>query len=197
MNIHDLIASTVTRNDESEFADMCADWTLADWSNALCGEAGEAANVVKKIRRGDFKGREDVAREKLGKELADVLAYAFLLANQARIDLPAMYVAKFNEVAQSRKFSMRMSPFGKLIHADPRRPGTRLESHELIAGKIVRYDSGSTALMRLISVHAGGWHGAQCMGGTVFAHGPFHELTEEDEAQWRDCARWRNPMGYR
>jgi hypothetical protein len=23
---------------------------LADWSNAMCGEAGEAANVVKKIR---------------------------------------------------------------------------------------------------------------------------------------------------
>lgn len=26
-------------------------WTSADWSNALCGEAGELANVVKKIRR--------------------------------------------------------------------------------------------------------------------------------------------------
>ena len=27
------------------------EWSLADWSNAMCGEAGEAANVVKKIRR--------------------------------------------------------------------------------------------------------------------------------------------------
>lgn len=26
-------------------------WTEADWSNAMCGEAGEAANVVKKLRR--------------------------------------------------------------------------------------------------------------------------------------------------
>lgn len=26
-------------------------WTLADWSNAMSGEAGEAANVVKKLRR--------------------------------------------------------------------------------------------------------------------------------------------------
>jgi hypothetical protein len=24
-------------------------WTGADWSNAMCGEAGEAANVVKKL----------------------------------------------------------------------------------------------------------------------------------------------------
>ena len=26
-------------------------WTGSDWSNAMCGEAGEAANVVKKLRR--------------------------------------------------------------------------------------------------------------------------------------------------
>lgn len=25
-------------------------WSGADWSNAMCGEAGEAANVVKKLR---------------------------------------------------------------------------------------------------------------------------------------------------
>lgn len=28
-------------------------WTGADWSNAMCGEAGEAANVVKKLRRNE------------------------------------------------------------------------------------------------------------------------------------------------
>src|SRR5580700_359731 len=27
------------------------EWSGADWSNAMCGEAGEAANVVKKLRR--------------------------------------------------------------------------------------------------------------------------------------------------
>lgn len=26
-------------------------WTLADWSNAVAGEVGEACNVVKKLRR--------------------------------------------------------------------------------------------------------------------------------------------------
>ena len=26
-------------------------WSGADWSNAMCGEAVEAANVVKKLRR--------------------------------------------------------------------------------------------------------------------------------------------------
>lgn len=29
------------------------DWSGADWSNAMCGEAGEAANVVKKLRRNE------------------------------------------------------------------------------------------------------------------------------------------------
>lgn len=28
-------------------------WSGADWSNAMCGEAGEAANVVKKLRRNE------------------------------------------------------------------------------------------------------------------------------------------------
>lgn len=37
-------------------------WTGADWSNAMCGEAGEAANVVKKLRRQET-GAEDLNLE--------------------------------------------------------------------------------------------------------------------------------------
>lgn len=42
-------------------------WTGADWSNAVCGEAGEMANVVKKLRRIEFgtPGAKDPERDVL------------------------------------------------------------------------------------------------------------------------------------
>ena len=35
-----------------------SDWKLSAWCNAICGELGEAANLVKKIERGDFSLEE-------------------------------------------------------------------------------------------------------------------------------------------
>lgn len=81
-------------------------WTGADWSNAMCGEAGEAANVVKKLRRietGTAPGPSDPARPTLltmlGAELADVLTYADLLATHYGIDLPGALISKFNQIS--------------------------------------------------------------------------------------------------
>lgn len=74
----------------------CRDWTLADWSNAMCGEAGEAANIVKKIRRGD---RDPDLVRKLGDELADLSAYIDLLAHHAGIDLDQAIEDKYNRLA--------------------------------------------------------------------------------------------------
>lgn len=74
----------------------CRDWTLADWSNAMCGEAGEAANIVKKIRRGD---RDPDLLRKLGDELADLCAYIDLLAFHAGINLDEAIEEKYNRLA--------------------------------------------------------------------------------------------------
>lgn len=92
-------------------------WVGSDWSNAMAGEAGEACNVVKKLRRLDFgyagkhgRGRED--REgllrKLAEELADTLIYADLLASFYGIDLGAAVVAKFNQVSDEEGFPERL-----------------------------------------------------------------------------------------
>jgi NTP pyrophosphatase (non-canonical NTP hydrolase) len=63
-------------------------WDLVRWSNAMAGEAGEACNLVKKIDRGlPSDPNLDEAREALGEELADVIAYATYLANAAGIPL--------------------------------------------------------------------------------------------------------------
>lgn len=90
-------------------------WTGADWSNAMCGEAGEAANVVKKIRRIETGtgSQSDPPLEELlmmlGKELADTIAYADLLAQHYDIDLRAMIAVKFNEVSEREGFPERIN----------------------------------------------------------------------------------------
>lgn len=52
---------------------------------ALCGEAGELANIVKKEWRGDFSFRETKAA--VADELADVRIYLELLARGLNVDL--------------------------------------------------------------------------------------------------------------
>lgn len=91
-------------------------WTLADWSNAMCGEAGEAANVVKKVRRidtgtdraeGRFLSDSDERLRllnALADELADVVIYADLVAANAGIDLSLAIVRKFNAISQREGF---------------------------------------------------------------------------------------------
>lgn len=61
----------------------------------LCGEAGEVANLVKKIRRDCMEKEEiDEIRQKLFPELGDVLWYLSALANEAGTSLEA--VAEYN-----------------------------------------------------------------------------------------------------
>lgn len=72
-----------------------SDWSLNDWLTAVAGELGEAANVLKKVRRGDFT--LDEARSMLAQEFSDVVIYLDLLAKQAGIDLDAAVVHTFNE----------------------------------------------------------------------------------------------------
>ena len=65
---------------------------------ALTGEMGEAANLLKKMKRGDFT--LDQIREDVGRELADVAIYLDLLADHLGIDLGAVTRSKFNEVSE-------------------------------------------------------------------------------------------------
>ena len=81
-------------------------WTGADWSNAMCGEAGEAANVVKKLRRIETlvgQGPDDGTQEKLikdlGYEIADTMTYLDLLANHYGINIEEVLIAKFNYIS--------------------------------------------------------------------------------------------------
>lgn len=84
-------------------------WSLAEWSNALAGEVGEACNITKKIKRklegigGRWAARDpdvDVLLARLSDELGDVLAYAALLASAADLDLWTCAARKFDHISQ-------------------------------------------------------------------------------------------------
>lgn len=79
------------------------DWTLNDWMTAAAGELGEACNVAKKIRRGDYDDHMAQGKLDLATELADAITYISLVATFKGIDLEAALVEKFNYVSRERK----------------------------------------------------------------------------------------------
>lgn len=73
----------------------CKKWTLTDWACAMAGETGEACNLIKKLRRG-----EKIPPRNVGKELADIVIYADLLADKLGLSLAECVQQKFNEVSK-------------------------------------------------------------------------------------------------
>jgi NTP pyrophosphatase (non-canonical NTP hydrolase) len=90
-------------------------WNSADWGCALAGEAGEACNVIKKLRRletGSDQGIDDGTKEELIEDLADEIADTFLyldlLASYHDISLPGAICSKFNRISVRQGFPERL-----------------------------------------------------------------------------------------
>lgn len=85
-------------------------WSHLEWAGAMAGEAGEAANLAKKLKRIEtgIVGQDSATREELikayGDELADVVLYAFCCATAAGIDLGNAVRHKFNLVSERNGF---------------------------------------------------------------------------------------------
>lgn len=89
-------------------------WSGSDWATALAGETGEVCDVVKKLNRADVgrPGKNDPPREELmhelGREIADVITYANLLAQRYGVDVAEACVKKFNDVSLREGFPERL-----------------------------------------------------------------------------------------
>lgn len=93
------------------------DWSGLEWAGAMAGEAGEAANVAKKLKRLEgglrsLKGRKRDQRarlvQQLGKECADTFLYLDLLAARYGIDLGRAIVEVFNAKSEEYGFPERL-----------------------------------------------------------------------------------------
>lgn len=95
-----------SKGERAHSADDGSDWSLGEWCTAVTGELGEAANIIKKVKRGDLS--LDEARQSLADEFADVVTYLDILANQCGIDLGKATMAKFNQVSKRVKSNVRI-----------------------------------------------------------------------------------------
>jgi NTP pyrophosphatase (non-canonical NTP hydrolase) len=86
-----------------------SDWSPGEWSNAVLGELGEAANLIKKVKRGDLT--MDEARPALAKEFADAVTYLDILAYQCGVDLGEATAAKWDEVSARIGIELRLDQF--------------------------------------------------------------------------------------
>lgn len=95
------------------------DWIEEQWSNAMAGEAGEACNAAKKLRRlisgmqqhaGDSAVPKTIeeARKKVLKEVGDTVIYGGLLCERVGGTLEQAVRHSFNSVSEREGFPERI-----------------------------------------------------------------------------------------
>lgn len=91
-----------------------ADWSALEWAGAMCGEAGEAANEAKKIKRVDdqIQGSNKKARDEhvaaLKKEIGDTYLYLDLLAQSQGLSVEDCVRHAFNSISIREGFPHRL-----------------------------------------------------------------------------------------
>lgn len=117
MRIREIQEVNVARSNRWHGGDF-KQWSGLEWAGALCGEAGEAANVAKKLKRIEdqidgnaFSERKLDAtqlRIQLAGECADVFLYLVMLAARYDIDLESAVRIKFNHKSAEMGFPERL-----------------------------------------------------------------------------------------
>lgn len=80
------------------FAHDVSGWPPVIWALAICGEAGELANRIKKVKRGE--GTYESATREILFEVADVMTYCFMLMSYYGVDAGEVLMEKFDIVSQ-------------------------------------------------------------------------------------------------
>lgn len=90
-----------------------SDWSLDRWMNAILGELGEAANVLKKYERGDYANKFEFENDFMD-ELADVVTYVDITAFQLRRSLGEAVRLKFNRVSERVGADVKFDNLGRV-----------------------------------------------------------------------------------
>lgn len=87
-------------------------WSLLEWAGALCGESGELANILKKVKRREGKETYDAFLNakipSIAEELADVVLYCDLIAGELDIDLEQAITNKFNKKSNDWEIDVKI-----------------------------------------------------------------------------------------
>lgn len=95
-------------------------WSPLEWTGAMAGEAGEACNAAKKLKRVtqqmqnlDFreptltKDAQDY-KYKIAEEVADTILYGVCVCHEIKIDLIPILIAVFNQKSEEYDFPERI-----------------------------------------------------------------------------------------
>lgn len=90
-----------TKRSQESYDDILSNASLSYYGNALAGEVGEACNLIKKVERAKLVGKfnDTIPASEIGKELADIIIYADLIATKLGLSLGQCVINKFNEVS--------------------------------------------------------------------------------------------------
>jgi len=117
MTIQDIIDANLSRVKRWHSLES---WSALEWAGAMAGEAGEACNAAKKLKRieGSIKNIStepdrsltdiDAASKAIGMEVADTIIYGVLLCARVNIDLEACIRAAFNKKSEEYGFPERL-----------------------------------------------------------------------------------------
>lgn len=94
-------------------------WSTLEWAGAMCGEAGEAANVAKKLKRiednlagnaasAHVREGADELRRELASECAGTFLYLCLLMSSEGLDFQRAIVSEFNRKSTALGFPERI-----------------------------------------------------------------------------------------
>lgn len=124
MNISDLQAISLLRTARWH-PNGLEEWSALEWAGAMAGEAGEACNAAKKLKRLETElqsinnevGRHfvtcDEARLQVAKEIADTILYGLILATRVGFtgaEFECIIADVFNQKSQEYNFPERVQP---------------------------------------------------------------------------------------
>lgn len=119
MDINEIFNTSIVRAEKWHPRGI-EEWSALEWAGAMCGEAGEAANSAKKLKRVESKlqninapGRRLIdittAQIAVANEAADTILYALLLMARVGIDSPDIVIANvFNNKSEEYGFKERL-----------------------------------------------------------------------------------------
>lgn len=96
------------------------DWSPLEWAGAMAGEAGEACNAAKKLKRiedgilnvntedGRSLTEHNAACMQIGKEVADTILYAVLVCARVGVPLVPVLIDVFNKKSEEYGFPERL-----------------------------------------------------------------------------------------
>ena len=109
INVLEVLRQVNAERSKKVFGKYPDEMSLSFWSNAVCGEAGEMANIIKKVERGDYSEDDLSVIKQIADEMADVIIYLDLLADRIGVNLSDSVIKKFNHVSNMNNSNIFIS----------------------------------------------------------------------------------------